>query len=313
MTSNKNNKIKLIIITGPTATGKTALAVKLANNINGEIISADSRQIYKDMDLGTGKDLNEYYIENKQIKYHLIDIIEPNSDYSVYNFQKDFFKSYQKIRDNKSMPIVCGGTGLYVESILLDYDLSKKPPPNTKIRDELSQYSKEKLMNIIASISSKKQMDRMLLLTKKQIIRNIEIIKAGDSIKGERFTPLNDNALVVALKMDRNLLREKIKLRLIERINTGMINEVKSLLNNGLKMERLDYFGLEYKFIGKYLRNEITKDKLIEDLSTAIRRFAKRQRTWFRRMEKRGVKINWIEHNDYEALENIVISYLNES
>ena len=313
MTSNKNNKIKLIVITGPTATGKTALAVKLANNINGEIISADSRQIYRGMDLGTGKDLNEYCIENKQVKHHLIDIIEPNKDYSVYNFQKDFFKSYQQIQDNKNIPIVCGGTGLYIESILLDYDLSKKPPPNTQIRKELSQYSKEKLMDIISSISSKKQIDKMILLTKKQIIRNIEIIKVGNTSQGKKFSPLNDNALVIALRMDRDLLRDKIKLRLIERINAGMIDEVESLLNKGLKMERLDYFGLEYKFIGKYLRHEIKKDKLIEDLSTAIRRFAKRQRTWFRRMEKRGVKINWIEYNDYRALENIVISHINES
>tara|TARA_B100000131_G_C18077979_1_gene597119 strand:- start:265 stop:1206 length:942 start_codon:yes stop_codon:yes gene_type:complete len=313
MTSNKNNKIKLIVITGPTATGKTALSVKLANNINGEIISADSRQIYRGMDLGTGKDLNEYYIGNNQIKHHLIDIIEPDKDYSVYNFQKDFFQSYQKIQNNNNIPIVCGGTGLYIESILLDYDLSKKPAPNIEMRKELSAYSKEKLMNIISSISSKKEMDKMLLLTKKQIIRNIEIIKMGNTYEGKRFPPLNNNALVVALRMDRELLRNKIKLRLIERINDGMINEVESLLNDGMKMERLDYFGLEYKFIGKYLRHEITKDKLIQDLSTAIRRFAKRQRTWFRRMEKRGVKINWIEYNDYEALENIVISHINES
>ncbi len=313
MTSNKNNKIKLIVITGPTATGKTTLSVKLANNINGEIISADSRQIYRGMDLGTGKDLNEYYIGNNQIKHHLIDIIEPDKDYSVYNFQKDFFQSYQKIQNNNNIPIVCGGTGLYIESILLDYDLSKKPAPNIEMRKELSAYSKEKLMNIISSISSKKEMDKMLLLTKKQIIRNIEIIKMGNTYEGKRFPPLNNNALVVALRMDRELLRNKIKLRLIERINDGMINEVESLLNDGMKMERLDYFGLEYKFIGKYLRHEITKDKLIQDLSTAIRRFAKRQRTWFRRMEKRGVKINWIEYNDYEALENIVISHINES
>ena len=311
MTSNKNNTIKLIVITGPTATGKTALSVKLANDINGEIISADSRQIYKNMDLGTGKDLCEYTISGNQINYHLIDILNPNEDYSVYNFQKDFFKSYEKIRKKNKTPILCGGTGLYIESILLDYDLSEKPPPNPKIRNALSNYDKKQLINVLSSISSKSQMEKMLLLTKKQIIRNIEIIKTKGSFKGERFSPLNNNSLVVCLTMETSKLREKIKLRLIDRINSGMIEEVEILLENGLSMERLDYFGLEYKYVGKYLKKEINKDQLISELSTSIRRFAKRQRTWFRRMEKRGILINWIDHNNYKSLKQLVTNNIN--
>jgi len=302
MSSNK----KIIVITGPTATGKTSMAVKLANDINGEIISADSRQIYRGMDLGTGKDLFEYSINGSQINYYLIDILNPNEDYSIYNFQKDFFKSYETIKRKKKIPILCGGTGLYIESILLDYDLSDKPPPNPEIRNKLSTHNKNQLIKILSSISSENAMEGMLLLTKKQIIRNIEILKTKRKFKGEKFTPLNDSALVICLKMDTDKLRQKIKLRLIDRINDGMIDEVQNLLDNGLPMKRLDYFGLEYKYVGEYLKKNISKDQLINDLSTMIRRFAKRQRTWFRRMEKRGVLIHWIDYNDYKSLKELV-------
>ena len=156
MSSNKKNKPKLIIITGPTASGKTSMAVKLASDINGEIISADSRQIYRGMDIGTGKDLDEYVLNNKKIKYHLIDILNPDEDYSVYNFQKDFNSIYKKIHNNKKIPIVCGGTGLYIESILLDYDLSKKPPPNKDLRDKLKDHDKNELLNIIYDMDANK-------------------------------------------------------------------------------------------------------------------------------------------------------------
>ena len=307
MSSNK----KIIVITGPTATGKTSMAVKLANDINGEIISADSRQIYKGMDLGTGKDLFEYSINGNKINYHLIDILNPHEDYSVYNFQKDFFKSYETIKRKKKIPILSGGTGLYIESILLDYDLSDKPPPDPEIRNELSTHDKNGLIKILSSISSKAEMNEMILLTKKQIIRNIEILKTKKTFKGQKFSPQNNNALVICLKMDTDKLRQKIKLRLIDRINNGMINEVQNLLRNGLSIKRLDYFGLEYKHVGEYLKKNITKDQLIDDLSTSIRKFAKRQRTWFRRMEKRGVLIHWIDYNDYKSLKQLVSHNIN--
>jgi len=312
MTSNKK-KLKLIVITGPTATGKTSLAAQLAYDIDSEIISADSRQVYKGMDIGTGKDLNEYVINNKSINYHLIDILDPMKDYSVYDFQKDFYEAYNDIQSKNKIPILCGGTGLYVESTLLKYDLSSKPPPNKELRIKLDKLDKKELLNQINLITTPKDRQNLLLETRKQIIRNIEVIKSEAHDSGFKLQPMNDSALVFGVQVETEQLRKKIKQRLIERIDEGMIDEVEELVDNGLPLQRLDYFGLEYKFIGKFLRSELTKDEFISGLTTSIRKFAKRQRTWFRRMEKRGVKINWIEPNNYAKLKNIVAEYIDES
>ena len=313
MTSNKKNKQKLIIITGPTACGKTSIAVKVANNINGEIISADSRQVYRGMDIGTGKDLKEYKVNGKTIPYYLIDILDPMENYSVYSFQKDFYKSFNTINSKNKIPIICGGTGLYIESILLDYDLSGKPPPNEDLRKKLVGYNKEKLLAVLSRLSNPKDMDKMLLITKKQITRNIEILKNTKPISKFSLTPFNNNALIIGLNIDRELLREKIKNRLEERVNNGMIQEVENLIKNGMPLERLDYFGLEYKFIGEYLKGITTRDEMVEGLKTSIRKFAKRQRTWFRRMEKRGVNIKWVEYDDYKTVLNLSENYIDES
>jgi len=312
MTSNKK-KLKLIVITGPTATGKTSLATQLAYDIDSEIISADSRQVYKGMDIGTGKDLNEYVINNKSINYHLIDILDPMKDYSVYDFQKDFYEAYNDIQSKNKIPILCGGTGLYVESTLLKYDLSSKPPPNKELRIKLDKLDKKELLNQINLITTPKDRQNLLLETRKQIIRNIEVIKSEAHDSGFKLQPMNDSALVFGVQVETEQLRKKIKQRLIERIDEGMIDEVEELVDNGLPLQRLDYFGLEYKFIGKFLRSELTKDEFISGLTTSIRKFAKRQRTWFRRMEKRGVKINWIEPNNYAKLKNIIAEYIDES
>jgi len=312
MTSNKK-KLKLIVITGPTATGKTSLAAQLAYDIDSEIISADSRQVYKGMDIGTGKDLNEYVINNKSINYHLIDILDPMKDYSVYDFQKDFYEAYNDIQSKNKIPILCGGTGLYVESTLLKYDLSSKPPPNKELRIKLDKLDKKELLNQINLITTPKDRQNLLLETRKQIIRNIEVIKSEAHDSGFKLQPMNNSALVFGVQVETEQLRKKIKQRLIERIDEGMIDEVEELVDNGLPLQRLDYFGLEYKFIGKFLRSELTKDEFISGLTTSIRKFAKRQRTWFRRMEKRGVKINWIEPNNYAKLKNIVAEYIDES
>ena len=313
MTSNKKKQLKLIVITGPTATGKTSLAAQLAYDIDSEIISADSRQIYKGMDIGTGKDLNEYVVNNKSINYHLIDILDPMKDYSVYDFQKDFYKAYNDIQSKNKIPILCGGTGLYVESTLLKYDLSSKPPPNKELRIKLERLDKEELLNQINLITTQKDRENLLLETRKQIIRNIEVIKSEARDSGFKLQPMNDTALIFGLQVETEQLRKKIKRRLIERIDEGMVDEVEKLIDNGLPLQRLDYFGLEYKFIGKFLRSELTKDEFISGLTTSIRKFAKRQRTWFRRMEKRGVKINWIEPDNYAKLKDIVAEYIDES
>ena len=310
MTSNKKKQDKLIVITGPTASGKTSLASKLAYDIDSEIISADSRQIYKGMDIGTGKDLDDYVVNQKSIPYYLIDILDPKQNYSVYDFQKDFYNAYLKIRLKNKVPILCGGTGLYIESILLNYDLSTKPAPDQNLRASLINLNKDDLLKYLYTITTEQQRSGLLLETKKQIIRNIEILKSSSDSIGFKMNPMNDNAIVFATNVDREVLRQKIKKRLIDRINEGMIDEVKGLIKNGLPIERLDYFGLEYKFIAQYLKNEISKELLITSLTTAIRKFAKRQRTWFRRMEKRGVNINWIEPHDYNRIKILTNQYI---
>lgn len=313
MTSNKKNQLKLIVITGPTASGKTSLATQLAYDIDSEIISADSRQVYRGMDIGTGKDINEYTIHNKAIDYHLIDILDPMKDYSVYDFQKDFYGVYKTIQSKNKIPILCGGTGLYIESTLLDYDLSKKPPPNTGLRKKLEQYDKHELLKVFYSLSNSNENKDMLLETKKQIIRNIEIIKSKPADSGFKLTPMKDDAIVFATDVDTELLREKIKQRLIARIDEGMIEEVENLIENGMPIARLDYFGLEYKFVGRYLKSQITKEEMIVNLTTSIRKFSKRQRTWFRRMEKRGININWVNPDNYQKLKEMTMQYIDES
>jgi len=310
MTSNKKNQDKLIVITGPTASGKTSLASRIAYDIDSEIISADSRQIYKGMDIGTGKDLDDYIVNQKSIPYHLIDILDPKKNYSVYDFQKDFYNAYKKIRLKNKVPILCGGTGLYIESTLLKYDLSTKPAPDENLRTSMENLDKDDLLKHLYAITTEKERSGLLLETRKQIIRNIEILKNSSDSNGFKMKPLNDNAIVFATKVDREVLRQKIKQRLIDRINEGMIAEVKGLINDGLPIERLNYFGLEYKFIAQYLKNEISKELLITSLTTAIRKFAKRQRTWFRRMEKRGVNINWIEPHDYNRIKILINQYI---
>ncbi len=281
----------MIIILGPTATGKTKLAIELAKKYNGEIISADSRQIYKYLDIGTGKDLDEY----GNISYHLIDIIEPEIDYSVYAFQKDFIKAYKKIIKKNKIPILCGGTGLYIESILLDYDLSNSPPPNPKLREELNKKNilelTEYFQKINENIIENPKMD-----TKNRIIRNIEICLNQDEINNQRLNELPiKNYEIIGIFPGRENVKKHITDRLQRRIKEGLIEEVKNLLNKKITGERLNYFGLEYRYINNYLNGTYTKQELFEELNKAIHKFAKKQMTFFRRMEKRGIKIQWIE------------------
>ena len=300
-------KNDFIVIIGPTATGKTKVAAEIAYSFNGEIISADSRQIYKGMDIGTGKDLDDYTINNKKIPYHLIDILEPEKDYSVYQFQRDFLSSYNKIRKKRKLPILCGGTGLYIESILLQYKLENAPGPNKNLRKKLINKTKDELLTILKKNSPEDYENPSKKDTKNRIIRTIEINtkkinKHDDIFLNQKM----DDFLVIGIKQTREYNRELIKRRLIERINNGLIEEVKTLLDNGLDISRLDYFGLEYKFVGEYLKNNISKVELIEKLHIAICQFAKRQSSWFRRMEKRGIKINWIEPDNIKKIKTLI-------
>ena len=306
MSSNKK-ELNFIVITGPTATGKTKVAVDIAYQHNGEIISADSRQIYKGMDIGTGKDLNEYIINNKQIPCHLIDILDPNENYSVYQFQRDFLSSYNLIKERNNLPVLCGGTGLYIESILLKYRLQNAPGPNQNLRQSLQEKSTEELLEVFQNISPEKYKDPSKKDTKNRIIRSIEIELDKTTNEPDIFANQNiNNFLVIGIKKERQDNRDLIKKRLIERIEEGLIEEVEGLISNGMDISRLDYFGLEYKFVGLYLKNELTKEDLIERLHIAICQFAKRQTSWFRRMEKRGINIHWVSPYDKDTINSLI-------
>ncbi|MAV58750.1 MAG: tRNA (adenosine(37)-N6)-dimethylallyltransferase MiaA [Candidatus Marinimicrobia bacterium] len=295
--NNKKYKFDLIVILGATATGKTNLAVKIADKYNGEIISADSRQIYKKLNIGTGKDYNEYIINDKKIHYHLIDIIEPNIDYSVFQFQNDFKTAYNKIKSKNKVPILCGGTGLYIESILLDYPLNNIGP-NYKLREKLESKSINSLLKL-AGEKFIKNANESELNNKRRIIRYIERINQTQR-KSKQVIKI-DNPLIIGTNFDRSLIRKKIKKRLLKRLNEGLVEEVKNLLNNGISNDRLEKIGLEYKFVSQYLNNIYSKDEFILKLTTRIQQFAKRQLSWFRRMERRKLKINWVDNADFNT------------
>ena len=296
---------KLIIILGPTASGKTSLAVSIANKYNGEIISADSRQIYKGMDIGTGKDLDEYIVNNQKIKYHLIDILHPSKDYSVFQFKNDFYPIYDQLIVNKKNPILCGGTGLYLESILLNYDMPTIGP-NPILRKKLEKLSMKDLENILKDLDYE-IFDQSFHITKRRLIRSIEIIHPENQNKNNSLIDRSiHNPLIIGLKIERSNLLENIKKRLFFRLENGLIEEVENLIKNGMTLERLSYFGLEYKFAGKFLFDEILYNEMTEKLNVAINRFSKKQMTFFRRMEKRGLVINWMEPNEvYEKIKSI--------
>jgi len=285
------NQSSMLTILGPTACGKTALAVALAHELSGEIISADSRQVYRGMDIGTGKDLNEYIIDNKQIPYHLIDICEAGEKYNVYEYQHDFHNAYSDVILRRKMPILCGGTGLYIESVLKGFRLPKVPE-NPVLRRELAGKSIEELKNILASyISLHNTTD---LDSAKRAIRAIEIAKFTNEqpVDYEEFQPIK--SIIVGLDIDRDERRKKISKRLKFRLENGMLEEINTLLKRNIAPKDLIYYGLEYKFVTLYLLKELTYNEMFTQLETAIHQFAKRQMTWFRGMERRGFTIHWI-------------------
>lgn len=283
---------ELITIIGPTASGKTPFAVALANEIEGEIISGDSRQIYRSMDIGTGKDINEYTIDNQSIAYHLIDIREPGDKYTLFDFQQDFHASYQEIISRNKNPILCGGTGLYIESILKGYEL-KKVPQNDKLRKSLETKSLQELSTILSTY--KKLHNTTDIDTKQRAIRAIEIatFQQKNDASTEQFPPVS--SVIIGLNIDREARRKKITNRLKARIEEGMIEEVKNILSSGVSPQDLIYYGLEYKYVTLHAIGELSFVDMFNQLEIAIHQFAKRQMTWFRGMERRGLKINWID------------------
>lgn len=285
-------KYDLITILGPTASGKTPLAAALAYDLQTEIISADSRQIYRGMDLGTGKDLADYTVNGTVVPYHLIDIAEPGYKYNVFEFQRDFLVAYQAISEKGMCPILCGGTGMYIESVLKGYRLLPVPE-NPELRASLSDKSLEELTRILSGY--KKLHNSTDVDTVKRVIRAIEIEEyyRNTPIEERDFPSLK--SLIIGLQIDRELRREKITRRLRQRLDEGMVEEVKNLLQQGVSAESLIYYGLEYKYLTLYVTGKLSYEEMFGELETAIHQFAKRQMTWFRGMERRGMQIHWLE------------------
>jgi tRNA dimethylallyltransferase len=287
-----NSIYDLLVVTGPTASGKTSLAATIASRLGGEIISADSRQVYKGMNLGTGKDYDDYIVNGTKIPCHLIDIAEPGYKYNVFEYQRDFMKVYSDMKKRKIFPVVCGGSGMYADSIITGYKMFEVPP-DSGLRIELEKKSMEELKEILLTL--KNLHNTTDIDTRKRVIRAIEIEHSSRD-KGKRGTEFpRIKALLIGIIFDRDTRRKMITERLKQRLNSGMINEVKHLIDIGISPETLIYYGLEYKFITLYLMGKLTLDEMFRDLDIAIHQFAKRQMTWFRGMERKGIKINWIE------------------
>lgn len=306
-----NENLNLIVILGPTASGKTSIATQLANKINTEIISADSRQVYKGMDIGTGKDLKDFTIDGKTTPYHLIDIVEPGYKYNVFEYQKDFFKVFEKISEKGKTPILCGGTGMYIDAVLKGYKLVHVPI-NEHLRKDLELKSLDELKIILNNY--KTEHNKSDSNTKKRTIRAIEIQEYYRNHPEIDIVTPKISPIIFGTDISRDLRRKRISKRLEERLQDGLIEEAKTLQKNGLSIDDMIYYGLEYKFLGFYLSGEIDFSTMKSKLEIAIHQFAKRQMTWFRKMEKEGHKIHWINANEPKemVIENI-LSILDKS
>jgi len=295
----------LIVILGPTASGKTTLAARLAGDIGAEIISADSRQVYRGMDIGTGKDLAEYVVEGVSIPYHLINIVNPDEEFNVFEYQKRFFNCFKEISSRGMMPMLVGGTGLYIESVLKGYRMPFVPE-NSKLRKEVETADMETLAKRLLERNQEVH-NTTDLKDRRRLIRAIEIaehIYVHGLDEGVSMPPVIP--LVIGIRWERLVLRRRITERLRERLKNGMVEEVKRLHESGIGWGKLDYFGLEYRYVGLYLQGKINDTDMIQTLATRIHQFAKRQETWFRRMERKGIEIQWFNGADYEALQTFI-------
>ncbi|MBO7607359.1 MAG: tRNA (adenosine(37)-N6)-dimethylallyltransferase MiaA [Paludibacteraceae bacterium] len=282
----------MLTILGPTASGKTTLAAHLARRLGAEIISADSRQIYRGMDIGTGKDLSDYVVDGVSIPYHLIDIADPGYKYNLFEYQRDFLSAYQDVKGRGVFPILCGGTGLYIESVLKAYKMMPVPQ-NEELRQSLEGKSLEELTAILSTY--KTLHNTTDVDTAKRAIRAIEICEYYRS-HPQDFVDFPDiNCLVVGVDIARDLRREKISKRLRARLDEGMVDEVRRILDSGVSAEDMIYYGLEYKYLTNYVIGNLTYEQMVSELEIAIHQFAKRQMTWFRGMERRGFTIHWVD------------------
>lgn len=291
--NTKGKKYNLITILGPTAAGKTAVAVHLAARLSGEVISADSRQVYRGMDIGTGKDYADYFVDGVEIPSHLVDIENAGAHYNVYRFQSDFIKAFNEVQSRKRIPVLCGGSGLYIEAVLKDYRLIEVPP-NKELRKTLAGKSLEELSAILRDLKPKLH-NHTDVETDRRAIRAIEIEKYYAEHEELDSEMPEIDSLNIGIQLDREIRRERITSRLKQRLEEGMLEEVQMLLDSGLKSEQLIYYGLEYKYLTLHLTGDLSYDEMFTQLEIAIHQFAKRQMTWFRGMEKRGTEIHWID------------------
>ena len=296
-----------LVITGPTATGKTKLAVHLARRFGGEIISADSRQVYRHMDLGTGKDLDEYGDGADRVPCHLLDVVDPQEDFHLKKFIELALAAMDGIRSRNRLPVIAGGTPLYVNALIRGYDLPGGEP-DPQLREELQSLSHEQLMARLQAVATPEFLKRVDITQDKRIIRAIEIALSpqAEPIHAE---PL-DNPLVIAPYYPRKTVRERIEVRLDERLKLGLVEEVRMLHQNGVSWEKLDWFGLEYRYVSRYLKNELTFDQMRTELLAKIRHFCKSQDIWFRKMEREGIAIHWIPEGDTATAESLVARWL---
>jgi tRNA dimethylallyltransferase len=292
----------LITILGPTAVGKTRLAALLAKEYDGEIVSADSRQVYKGMDIGTGKDYEDYIIDGYKVPYYLIDVIDPKEEFNLFLFSKYFYEAYSKITGKKKLPILAGGTGLYLHSILTGYKLKEVEIDENRYSELINlphEELKEKLLTLNPDQHNKTDLDN-----KERTIRAIMIAEGNNDVKLSGKPDIN--SLVIGVNEKREKVKENITIRLKERLKSGMIEEVENLLKAGISYDKMDFFGLEYKYIGKYLRGDLNYNDMYQKLNSAIHNFAKRQITWFRKMEKEGIEIFWIDGPDFKAAKKLI-------
>ncbi len=284
--------INLLTVLGHTAAGKTAFAARLADRLGGEIISADSRQVYRGMDIGTGKDYQDYLVGDHRVPVHLIDILDAGEEYNLYRFKRDFLRVFREISGRGLLPILCGGTGLYIESVLRNYRLLDVPP-NVPLREELEKKSYKELIGILKLHGPLHNVTDTV--NRKRLIRAIEIamhqsVQPEDPESEQELKPL-----VLGIRFDRTIRRQRITKRLRDRLEKGLIEEVEHLLRSGVTAEQLDYYGLEYRFVSRYVMQQLTFEDMFDQLNTAIHQFSKRQMTYFRGMERRGIAIHWLE------------------
>ena len=292
MQIKQQHKPDLIVVTGPTATGKTAFAAYLAAKLNGEIISADSRQVYRGMDLATGKDRNDYIVDDKLIPYHLVDIADAGYEYNVFEFQHDFLNVYTNLKARQKMPVLCGGTGMYIEAVLKGYKLIDVPE-NRKLRNELEDKSDHELQAILQTFKVPHNVTDTK--NRKRLIRAVEIQHFYNHNPQIDTSFPEINFSIFGIHFERDFIRKRITERLRSRLESGMADEVKDLINKGLTPDQLKFYGLEYRYLTQYVTGELNYEDMFRLLNIAIQQFAKRQMTWFRRMEKQGFHIHWID------------------